>query len=155
MTVTVEAIRTRMREELKEPKNPPEGTWLNRCKSFSIVASKKEDGDPCALFVYDVTEPQDDVSPVELEVVGDAWEGSSLFKRFYIQDKRDEWAVWSHIEMHGIDITDYSQLAEVEDDKVMENAEVFAFLFEAPRKDGNEDALPYLNGRDFTPVSAI
>lgn len=105
-----ESVLDTVMENVEQPKPVPTGTWELQGVSATFKEARDEKDVDNVLFMYTPITPQDDVD--EEEVAAGEWKGAKIFFRIRVEGSAGLWALRSHLEKHGIDMSGGKTLKE-------------------------------------------
>jgi len=142
-------ILDRSVDEIEEPKALPMGTWRFSITNGKIKPNNREGGPVGeALFMCKPLEAMDDVSEVELEVLGDQLDSTTAFHKIAIWERRDEWNIIRFLKLVGHELEEGDKLG----DSVAKakGYEFTAYVMHKPNP--NDEDNPYVNLTDIKAV---
>lgn len=121
-------ILNRSWDDVQEVKLVPNGSYMLECRGASIAPPKSGDGDPQAVFAYEVVEPMADVAEEDLAALGPGYElrNNRIFQRFWIGSDADLDRIRQHILKHGVANDDLQGRSIGEGLKVVKGKKVVA-----------------------------
>lgn len=155
MSENYEDLLDRSFNEIPKPKTLPNGSWRLQGRNATIIEPKEAGKSRQVMFVYQATEPMDDVSDTELAALGADYDYGlkPVFVRFWLQEGADYDKLRKHLEKHGIDTSrDGISIKEMLKTE-FRGTEVAAYLDKRSFVDGVGEEQEENTATQFTPVS--
>ena len=140
-------------DNIPQPKQLPEGSYLLVSRGASIQAPTKEGGNPNILFVHSVKEAMDDVDDGDLKKLGDGYDFSlnRIFTRVWLETAADYSGARAMLKKHGVDTSgdDYKEAF-----KDLRGKEIVAFLTPHSFVNNAGDEVQDNRASNFVPANA-
>lgn len=136
-------------DSVEAPPALPTGTWKLKIAVSKLFEPKDEETPGAMMYGFKPIEPVSDVEQSEIDAFGDAIEDATLWRRFRLRDRSDQYKLRKFLETVGAELSGRSLLEAAQS---IEGYEVLGYVDQEP--DSEDPDMIYNRLTDFAPVGS-